>query len=98
MGTPCTSLNPISISLYTLFQTPNLTLNHKIPKTQTGTGAKIGGFAGDALPVARVMASIVDTLISHPNVVNGAMLYWPMVRILKSQLHGVFWQGQMLVH
>merc|ERR1719409_1437867 len=28
----------------------------------TGVGAKIGGFAGDALPVARVMSSLVDTL------------------------------------
>jgi len=38
----------------------------------TGVGAKIGGFAGDALPVARVMSSLVDTLITHPNVI----LYW----------------------
>jgi len=35
----------------------------------TGVGAKIGGFAGDALPVARVMSSLVDTLITHPNVI-----------------------------
>ena len=40
----------------------------------TGVGAKIGCFAGDGLPVARVMSSMVDTLITHPNVVNGAML------------------------
>lgn len=36
----------------------------------TGTGATIGGFAGDALPVARALASVVDCLITHPNVSN----------------------------
>ena len=34
----------------------------------TGVGAAIGGFAGDALPVARALASVVDCFISHPNV------------------------------
>lgn len=34
----------------------------------TGTGASIGGFAGDSLPVARAMASVADCLITHPNV------------------------------
>ncbi|CAK9198407.1 unnamed protein product [Sphagnum troendelagicum] len=48
----------------------------------TGTGATIGGFAGDALPVARALASVVDCLITHPNVLNGAMLYWPMPNTL----------------
>lgn len=42
----------------------------------TGIGASIGGYAGDALPVARVMAQICDRLITHPNVMNGASLYW----------------------
>ncbi|XP_074320824.1 uncharacterized protein LOC141657477 isoform X2 [Silene latifolia] len=48
----------------------------------TGVGASIGGFAGDALPVARALASVVDSLISHPNVLNAAMLYWPMPNVL----------------
>ncbi|PSR88173.1 Protein of unknown function DUF3326 protein [Actinidia chinensis var. chinensis] len=48
----------------------------------TGIGASIGGFAGDALPVARALASVVDCLISHPNVLNAAMLYWPMPNVL----------------
>ncbi|KAG0606897.1 hypothetical protein M758_9G176800 [Ceratodon purpureus] len=48
----------------------------------TGTGATIGGFAGDSLPVARAMSSVVDCLITHPNVLNGAMLYWPMAQTL----------------
>ncbi|MGQ4650222.1 DUF3326 domain-containing protein [Lyngbya aestuarii] len=42
----------------------------------TGVGASIGGYAGDALPVARAIASICDRLITHPNVLNGAQLYW----------------------
>ncbi|MBF2058608.1 MAG: DUF3326 domain-containing protein [Cyanobacterium sp. T60_A2020_053] len=42
----------------------------------TGVGADIGGYAGDALPVARVMAQTCTRLITHPNVMNGASLYW----------------------
>lgn len=42
----------------------------------TGIGATIGGYAGDALPVARAMAKVCDRLITHPNVLNGAQLYW----------------------
>ncbi|XP_065037771.1 uncharacterized protein LOC135673021 isoform X2 [Musa acuminata AAA Group] len=34
----------------------------------TGVGASIGGFAGDALPVARTLASVADCVISHPNI------------------------------
>ncbi|KVH97592.1 Protein of unknown function DUF3326, partial [Cynara cardunculus var. scolymus] len=34
----------------------------------TGVGASIGGYAGDALPVARTLASVADCVISHPNV------------------------------
>ncbi len=44
----------------------------------TGIGAAIGGYAGDALPVARAIAAVVDALVTHPNVVNGASLYWPI--------------------
>ena len=38
----------------------------------TGIGAEIGGHAGDASPVAALLASICDTLITHPNVVNAS--------------------------
>ncbi|XP_061375121.1 uncharacterized protein LOC133317278 [Gastrolobium bilobum] len=48
----------------------------------TGIGAAIGGFAGDALPVARALSTVVDCLITHPNVLNAAMLYWPMPNTL----------------
>lgn len=44
----------------------------------TGIGASIGGYAGDALPVARAIAQTCDRLITHPNVLNGAQLYWPI--------------------
>ena len=40
----------------------------------TGVGAEIGGHAGDATPAATLMASICDTLITHPNVLNGSDL------------------------
>ncbi|KPK81085.1 MAG: high light inducible protein [Phycisphaerae bacterium SM23_33] len=38
----------------------------------TGIGAEIGGHAGDAAPAARMLASICDTFITHPNVVNAS--------------------------
>ncbi len=44
---------------------------HIVP---TGVGAEIGGYVGDATPATNTLASICDTLISHPNVVNGVSL------------------------
>ncbi|ARV58747.1 hypothetical protein BZZ01_08930 [Nostocales cyanobacterium HT-58-2] len=44
----------------------------------TGIGAAIGGYAGDALPVAKAVSQVCDRLITHPNVLNGASLYWNM--------------------
>ncbi|GAB0057916.1 hypothetical protein SIID45300_02250 [Candidatus Magnetaquicoccaceae bacterium FCR-1] len=38
----------------------------------TGIGCAIGGHAGDATPMARMLASVCDTLITHPNVVNAS--------------------------
>ena len=38
----------------------------------TGIGAEIGGHAGDAGAVARLLAGACDTLITHPNVVNAS--------------------------
>ncbi len=40
----------------------------------TGIGAEIGGHAGDATPIARLLSGVSDTLVTHPNVVNGADL------------------------
>ena len=38
----------------------------------TGIGCKIGGHAGDANPVAKLLGSVCDNLILHPNVVNAS--------------------------
>ena len=38
----------------------------------TGVGAEIGGHAGDATPVARLLSSVCDLLITNPNVVNAS--------------------------
>ena len=47
----------------------------------TGIGCEVGGFAGDALPSARLLAAASGCLITHPNVMNGASLYWSDPRI-----------------
>ncbi len=39
---------------------------------RTGIGAEIGGHAGDATPVATLLATVCDTLVTHPNVVNAS--------------------------
>ncbi|HBC43218.1 MAG TPA: hypothetical protein DCZ88_15375 [Pseudanabaena sp.] len=51
----------------------------------TGINAAIGGYAGDALPVARAIASIADNVITHPNVLNGASLYWSKHNVLYTE-------------
>ncbi len=38
----------------------------------TGIGCEIGGHAGDATPAAKLLASVCDKLILHPNVVNAS--------------------------
>ena len=38
----------------------------------TGIGCEIGGHAGDATPVAKLLASSCDNLITHPNVFNAS--------------------------
>ncbi len=40
----------------------------------TGIGCEIGGFAGDALPAAKLLASASGCLVTHPNVMNGGAL------------------------
>ena len=47
----------------------------------TGIGCEVGGFAGDAIPAARLLAAASGCLITHPNVMNGASLYWNDDRI-----------------
>ena len=55
----------------------------------TGIGAAIGGYAGDALPIARAVAQVADCLITHPNVLNGAQMYWPMDNVLYVEGYGL---------
>ena len=43
----------------------------------TGIGCELGGYAGDAIPTARLLANASECLITHPNVMNGGSLYWP---------------------
>jgi hypothetical protein len=38
----------------------------------TGVDCAIGGHAGDATPAARLLASVCDSLVLHPNVVNAS--------------------------
>ena len=38
----------------------------------TGIGCAIGGHAGDATPAAKLIASVCNKLILHPNVVNAS--------------------------
>ena len=38
----------------------------------TGIGAEIGGHAGDANPAAKLIASVSDIFITHPNVLNAS--------------------------
>tara|TARA_Y100001970_G_scaffold294309_1_gene450291 strand:- start:18294 stop:19349 length:1056 start_codon:yes stop_codon:yes gene_type:complete len=42
----------------------------------TGIACEIGGYAGDGLPAARLLSEASGCLITHPNVMNGASLYW----------------------
>ncbi len=48
----------------------------------TGIGAALGGYAGDAIPIARAIAAVADTVVTHPNVLNGASLFWPLPNTL----------------
>ncbi len=55
----------------------------------TGIGAKIGGYAGDGIPIARLIAQVCDRLITHPNVLNGAQLFWPMANTFYVEGYGL---------
>ena len=55
----------------------------------TGIGASIGGYAGDGLPIARAVSAIADCTVTHPNVLNGAQMYWPMESVLYVEGYGL---------
>ncbi len=55
----------------------------------TGIGAAMGGYAGDAIPVVRALAQVCDQVITHPNVLNGAQLYWSMPNVFYVEGYGL---------
>jgi hypothetical protein len=55
----------------------------------TGTGAAIGGYAGDAIPVVRAIEQVADRVIAHPNVLNGAQLYWNQPHLFYVEGYGL---------
>ncbi len=55
----------------------------------TGIGCALGGYAGDAIPAARLLAAASGCLITHPNVMNGASLYWSDKRIQYVEGYGL---------
>jgi Protein of unknown function (DUF3326) len=55
----------------------------------TGIGAAMGGYAGDGLPIARAIAQVCDRLITHPNVLNAAQLYWNLPNTLYVEGYGL---------
>lgn len=65
----------------------------------TGIGCSIGGFAGDAIPFARLLAAASGCLITHPNVMNGAVLFWNDSRIQYLEGYGIdrFAAGELLL-
>ena len=65
----------------------------------TGIGCSVGGYAGDAIPTARLLAGASGLLITHPNVMNGAALYWSDPRIQYVEGYGLdgFATGQVIL-
>jgi len=47
----------------------------------TGVGCEQGGYAGDGLPAARLLAAASGCLVTHPNALNAAVLGWSDRRI-----------------
>lgn len=65
----------------------------------TGIGCVLGGYAGDALPAARLLAAASGCLITHPNVMNGAALYWsdPRIHYVEGSALDRFAAGDLLL-
>ena len=65
----------------------------------TGIGCDVGGYAGDALPSARLLAAASGCLITHPNVMNGAALYWsdPRIHYVEGSSLDRFAAGELLL-
>ena len=66
------ALSPVSIFEFRRRLVENIDAFNAVLLVPTGIGAEIGGHAGDATPVARLLAAGCDRLITHPNVVNAS--------------------------
>jgi len=66
------SSQPTSIFEYVPRRVENTNEFNAVAIAPTGIGCEIGGHAGDAGPVARLLARACDTLMTHPNFVNSA--------------------------
>ena len=67
---PCPQ--PDSIFRFIPRKVENTTKFNAVLLVPTGIGAEIGGHAGDATPVAKLLSKTCDTIITHPNVVNAS--------------------------
>tara|TARA_B100000965_G_scaffold234512_1_gene196429 strand:- start:874 stop:1983 length:1110 start_codon:yes stop_codon:yes gene_type:complete len=65
----------------------------------TGIGCDVGGYSGDAIPVARLLASASQCLITHPNVMNGGSLYWtdPYIHYVEGYSLNLFATGKLFL-
>jgi hypothetical protein len=66
--------------------TPNNKFN-VVMVIPTGVRAEIGGYIADGTPVTNVLASIVDNVITHPNVLNGSFLNYGANNVLYVEGH-----------
>jgi hypothetical protein len=66
----------------------------------TGVGCEIGGYAGDAAPVTRLLGSAVDYLITNPNAVNASNFISLPQDVLYTDGHALdqFSQGKSHLH
>jgi hypothetical protein len=70
---------------------------HIVP---TGVGCRIGGYAGDAAPVASLLASTADYLITNPNTVNASDFINLDSNVIYTDGYGIDWfmQGRGDLH
>ncbi len=66
------SNKPDSVFKFSKRAVENTSQFNAVMLVPTGIGAVIGGHAGDAAPTSRLLASVCDNLITHPNVVNAS--------------------------
>lgn len=66
--------SPESIFRFTERSHEDSTAFNSVMLVPTGIGAEIGGHAGDATPAATLMASVCDSMVTHPNVLNASDL------------------------